>query len=491
MALPNQDILRNTHDFFVQVVSQKLGHAIPLPAGLDSSQPDLIVRWINLLDLAISPPMLRDALREKTSLATNVSLLKYYISKEKRPDTDRDKTDFIVTSMFRSPDPEDLWDARGVFFGGGKTYPLFEPQLVKMLGLIAVPDLPDEHRQLIREFDFIAEEVEDYRFFDALIDSGVMQRVRDIKHSLGSSFYHPTALAAIAAYNVFFGVRFDRLFREATQQIREFAAKVQAEGGSIMTRVDGDVIVKQLADVQEERILETEYGKAQDDFRQLSKYKKAVDHRRGVKETAAAAKAASSPSTATPRRPPSIMPPSPLEFFGADSPQPGPEEVTGSVSSEDGKLKEMTETIRHFIRAADPKSAHIVPVRFGNLILTPQEADAFRADYFAEKSFRADYVNALISIVSLIGRMGIELADFKAKRSSAYLWKPHADSLSKLLQVGSEINTRAMTVSGLAERRGLMDKTTALNASLVKLRDQVQIVAAALQTLGGKSRDAY
>lgn len=491
MALPNQEILRTTHDFFIQVVSQKLGHDIPLPAGRESGSPDLLIRWLNVLDLAITAPMMRDALRDKTSQTTNIALLRYYISKVNRPDTDRDKTDFIVTSMFRSPESEDLWDARGVFFGGGKTYPLFEPQLIKMLGLVAVPELPDEHRQLIREFDFIAEEVEDYRFFDALIDSGVMQRVRDIKHSLGASFYHPTALASIAAYNVFFGVRFDRLFHEATQQIKEFATKVQAEGGSIMTRVDGDVIVKQLADVQEEKILETEYGKAQDDFRQLSKYKKAVDHRRGVKETAAAAKAASAPINATPKRQPSIMPPSPIEFFGADSPQPGPEEVTASSSSEDTKLKEMTETIRHFIRAADPKSAHIVPVRFGNLILTPQEADAFRADYFSEKSFRADYVNALISIVSLVGRMGIELADFKSKRTSAYLWKPHADSLSKLLQIGSEINTRAMAVSGLAERRGLMDKTTALNTSLVKLRDQVQIVAAALQTLGGASRDAY
>jgi hypothetical protein len=48
-----------------------------------------------------------------------------------------------------------------------------------------------------------------------------------------------------------------------------------------------------------------------------------------------------------------------------------------------------------------------------------------------------------------------------------------------------------MTVSELAERRGLADKTIAVNASLAKLREQVQIVAEALQTLGPTARDSY
>ena len=487
-ALPQQDVLRNTHDFFRRVVSQKLGHDVPLADGFQSAEIGLLVRWLNLLDLAITAPMMRDALREQTSPAIVASLLRYYVGKQTRTDTDRDKTDFIVTSLFRSPDPSDLWDARGMFFSGGKTYTCFEPVLIKMLGLPPAPDLPVEHQQLIREFDHLAEEVDDYRHFDALIDSGVMQRIRDVKQSLGPSFFHPHVLSMMAAYNVFFGVRFDRLFHEATQQIKEFAHKVQAEGGSIMTRVEGDVIVKQLAEVKEDKILKNDYGKAQDDFRQLSKFKKAVDHRRGAKESAAAAAA----STAAPvKRPVSIMPPSPLELNAFDTSSSAPAEVAPSISLEEVKLRGMTETIRTFVKAADPKSSHLVPVRFGNLPLTPPEADAFRADYSHEKSFRADYVNALVTIVSLIGRMGIELADFKSKRSSAYMWKPHADSLSYLLNLGREVNTRAMTVAGLAERRGLADKTAAVNASLAKLRDQVQIVAETLQTLGPTARDSY
>ncbi|MDT8069324.1 MAG: hypothetical protein ROO76_14250 [Terriglobia bacterium] len=464
-----------------------------MPASLDyPANRHVLVRWVNVLDLAITAPMMRDALRDTTSPNITSSLLRYYISKEAHSETDRDKTDFVVTSLFRSPDPPDLWDARGVYFRGGKTYSHFEPHLVTMLGLTAVPDLPNEHQQLIREFGYVADEVEDYRHFDALIDSGVMQRVRDIKHSLGASFYHPTALAMIAAYNVFFGHRFDRLFHEATQQIKEFASKVVAEGGSIMTRVDGDVILKQLTDFEEHKILASDYGKAQDEFRQISKYKKAVDHRRGVKDSSAAmAPAAPVPQSAPPKRSPAIMPPSPFELNGMQGSSAAAEDQSPSMSLEEAHLKSMAETVRNFLRAADPKSAHIVPVRYGNLPLSQAEIEAFRANYAGEKSFRADYVNALVSIISLIGRMGTELADFKSKRNSAYMWKPHADALSVLLKMGREVNNRAMTVAELAERRGLADKAKAVNASLAKLREQVQVVAESLQTLGAAPRETY
>jgi hypothetical protein len=80
--------------------------------------------------------------------------------------------------------------------------------------------------------------------------------------------------------------------------------------------------------------------------------------------------------------------------------------------------------------------------------------------------------------------MGVELAEFKAKRNSAYMWKPHADALSNLLRIGREVNNQAMTIAELAERRGLADKNRAVNASLGKLREQVQVVAECLQTLG-------
>ena len=87
-------------------------------------------------------------------------------------------------------------------------------------------------------------------------------------------------LATVAVYNSFFGRRFDELFREAAAQIKAFAQKVQQEGGSIMSRVDGDVTVKNLTEVEASKVLSQEYGRAQETLRKVSKFKKAVDSRR-------------------------------------------------------------------------------------------------------------------------------------------------------------------------------------------------------------------
>ena len=46
-----------------------------------------------------------------------------------------------------------------------------------------------------------AEEVSRFRDFNALIDSGIIGRVRELKQWLDSSFYHPGVLATVAAYN--------------------------------------------------------------------------------------------------------------------------------------------------------------------------------------------------------------------------------------------------------------------------------------------------
>src|SRR5262249_32407795 len=139
----------------------------------------------------------------------------------------------------------------------------FEKELIQMIGE-APGQLPEEHQNLLREFQYLHQEADDFRHFDQLMDSGIMQRVREVKHQFGTSFYHPRVLATIAVYNAFFGRRFDELFREAATQIKAFAQKVQQEGGSIMSRVDGDVTVQNLTEVEETKILSEDYSKSQE-----------------------------------------------------------------------------------------------------------------------------------------------------------------------------------------------------------------------------------
>lgn len=498
MALSERDMkaLLEVHEFYLRLLKQTLGHDVPLPAGLDKvgketndeerNQSETVLRtWLDLLDLAITAPMLRDAFKTLARGPVTASLLYHYVTKGTHNDVDRDKADFIVTLLFRTPEASaTTWDASGMSFGG-IILPPFEAYLLRTLGMKDAPFLPAQHEQIAQEFNFLFEEIEDLRYFDQLIDSGVIQKARDLKQSLGASFYHPHVLATIASYNVYFGKRFDELFHAATKLIKEFADRLQAEGGSLMARVDGDVIVKQLAEVEGNKILATEYGRAQDQLRMLSKFKKAVDVRKGTKDTVAAAAAAlkqpiGGPATA--QKPPAEAGSTPLST---------PLGASLNSSLEEMKFNSMLESIRTFVRGAPPRDNIEVPVRHGTLLLTSSEADAFRADYTHEKSFRADMVNILISDVTLLARLAMELADFKAKRNSAYLWKPHADSLSHLLGLSQAATERGEEIATTAEQRGLKDKADMVRGSMERVREQVQVVAKALQTMGTNQAGTY
>ena len=44
-------------------------------------------------------------------------------------------------------------------------------------------------------------------------------------------------------------------------------------------------------------------------------------------------------------------------------------------------------------------------VSFGNVVLSPFELDAFRADYVEEKSFRGEYVSSLMYLIAVTVRV--------------------------------------------------------------------------------------
>ena len=473
------------HGFYISLLKDKLGFDIPVPHEILSAvgskdkieqSIDQLSRWLALLDMAITPVMIRDGLKESTRKESAEALLRYFFTKHSGEDTDRDKADFAVTFLFRNLN----MPLRSVEEWSVEEPSKFEEEIYSILGLDDVLSLPDEHRQLVREFPFIRQEVEDFRHFDKLMDSGVMQRVRDVKLRFGTSFYHPRVLATIAEYNVFIGQRFDELFREAARSIKQFASSVQQAGGSIMSRVEGDVTVKQLSDVQEEEILTKEYGRAQEHLRNVSKFKKAVDSRRtGSAATAAASAAAGAPV----QRPhPATTSPRAAMMHGGGSAADIGKSLDRTV--EEGKLRTILESIRNFILAADSKAANVYPMRNGNLPLSAAEVDAFRAEFRGEKSFRGDYAQAITYSVSIFARMLMELEEFRQRQHSAYLWKPHADSLAYLLQLANRLQEECGAILHVAETRGLVDKANAMNATLQKLRQQCVIVANSLESVG-------
>jgi hypothetical protein len=463
-------VLSSVHEFFLKVISRSLQHDVPLPGGMQplANTPaslEILEKWLDVLDLAMSPQMFRDEM-SNASPETAAALLKFYTQHPAQIGHHRDKTDFVVTWLYRHSSTTDD----------------FERHVTEIVGEQA--PLPEPYRQLLREFRYLKEEADDVLHFDKLMDSGLVERVRDVKASFGESFYHPTVLATIAAYNVGFGQRFDELFKEATRQIRVFAQSVQQEGGNVLARVEGDVTVKQLGDISDQKILKSDYREAQEQFRKVSKIKKAVDNK---KKRAAGASPAGAMEAASELKPPIRVP----AVMGGVSEDDRlalivPNESPLAAQMEESKLTSLADQIRSFVRAADPGSAQIVPLKHGNLILVAHEAEAFRVDYSQEKSFRADFASIVMKLVGCRARIDAEIADYRKTEASAYLWKPHADSLANLLRNSQKLVVEANQVKETAVQRGLAAKAEVVTKSLEKLQERVKLTTETLAQVGVK-----
>ena len=280
-------ILATVQGFYEKLLQEPVRGEVPVPAGLeaislqsdDSVQETLssMHRWLRLLDLAITPAMLRRAFTPDTDPEIAEAMLRYFTRNKDTSDVHRDKTDLITTFLYRHPRVPGQWERRGYGLDGSLPLSPFEIALLEILADADVPSLTEEHVQLLRLFDQLQEEAERFRDLNALLESGIIPRVRELKQSLDASFYHPGVLATIAPYNTAFGKKFDALFHQAAAEIKNFAEVVEEQGGSILGNVDGvDVTVEHVAALEESDLLRIDYGAALDKFRRVSKLKKTL-----------------------------------------------------------------------------------------------------------------------------------------------------------------------------------------------------------------------
>src|SRR3954451_15498678 len=197
----------------MRLLERNMGHPVPVPK--EAAQPDnaadkvahsivTMHRWLKLLDMAISSHMMRDELQQHDPGHETVeALLRYYILKGSPLDVDRDKTDYLATWALRNPSPWSKRLGKSAYAGDSYSYvhskeqaQSFEVDLKQIVG--SEPDLLcEEHIQMLREFQYLQQEVDDFRHFDQLIDCGIMARVKELKHKFGTSFYHPTVLSLV------------------------------------------------------------------------------------------------------------------------------------------------------------------------------------------------------------------------------------------------------------------------------------------------------
>ena len=233
-------ILATVQGFYEKLLQDSVEGEVPVPAGLEtvSLQGDSDVaemlgsmrRWLRLLDMAISPALLRRAFTDDTDPEIAEAMLRYFVRKKDHTDSDRDKTDIVVTFLYRHPRVPGQWEQRGYGLDGSLPLSPFEIALIEILADSDLPPLPEEHLQLLRRFDSLEEQVLRFRSFHALLESGIIQAFRQLKQSLEGSFFHPGVLATVAPCNASFGAKFDELFRAAAKDIRNFANDLEEQG---------------------------------------------------------------------------------------------------------------------------------------------------------------------------------------------------------------------------------------------------------------------
>jgi hypothetical protein len=481
-------ILANVSGFYQKLLRDYLQGELPVHPGLEveaihqanSNLREILGkmhRWLQLLDMAITPAMVRQALTTDTDPEIAEALLRYYTRKHDFAEADRDKTDLVATFLYRRPRVPGQWERRG--YGLDGTLPLspFEIALIEILADSDAPMLPEEHVQLLREFEPLREQIQSFQNFNALIDSSILSRVRELKQSFGRSFYHPGVLATIAPYNVVFGGRFDELFGAAIGEIKSFAKAVEELGGSILSNIDGvDVTVEHVQALEEDELLKIDYVEALDKFRRVSKLKKEIDKRPRIRRAAPAATAARSVGGGAAAQPARTRPvAAPVKHVALPV-------TTQQLSMEEAKLRRVEESIRIFVRVADPKFRQVVPMRFFNLNLTAAEAEAYCADYLEEKSLRAEVGCTLLRSVAVIGRIQTEIEELKRCQPATSLWKLRADALVVLLEVARSVYDAGGRVVTNAQEGGEPGVADAVQTSMRKLRERAEVV---VKTLAG------
>lgn len=478
-------ILEIVQGFYLNLLRDFLQDEVTPPRGLEdeslrASNRDVALllpamrRWLKLLDMAITPEMLRLSLTATIDHDLAEALLRYYARKQSKNDFDRDKTDFVATFLYRSPRVPGQWEQRGVSIDGVAPVPPFEIALLEILDDAELPELTPEESRMLDEFEYLAQDVDNLQHFDHLMDSGLIQKARHIKHSFGPAFYHPHALGIIAPYNYGFGLRFAELFNTAAAHIKSYAQDIQQRGGSLSARVDGDITIEHLTQVKEQTILSTEYRRAQDDLRHLSKLKKAVDSKSHTRPHASAP----APPAPTPAAVASALQPaasSPQAAAGAS-----PAFTNPGQFQEEARIRSVEESIRGWVRAAEERCRHIVPMKFGNFLLSQPEADAYCAEFHQEKSFRGDNARVLVRMVAIMARIQAESEELRQRQNSTHLWRPHAEALALLQQAAAQANQNAQAVAEVATQRGLAEKAKILHATMERLRSRVEQVRESL-----------
>lgn len=169
-------------------------------------------------DSRVTPDLLRQFFRRVRSYDEKIltQLVKFYLYVQRREawDPDRlDKVDFLMARLSEEDDDR----------GGDPRLAEYRRLSEIYQGLWASLDAPSPGEQTLRErkaeIEGIRAEVGRIDTLDRLNESVLIRRFRDIKHGLGSLYFHPELLLSIQDTNLALKNRINKLYRQEEQRI--------------------------------------------------------------------------------------------------------------------------------------------------------------------------------------------------------------------------------------------------------------------------------
>jgi len=201
------------HGIYQTILEKELEHALPLPAPIPeilgkagaASEPvrPVAEQWLALLDLAVSPHLMRNYINERGAEdAALRALIRFLVRKKIHSQDDRDKVDWLTTYLFRKREEQ-------------KRRPTSWPKanVEEILDGFEFPMLSRYAEDLLMEVPALLDEVKFLENFSQVTDSRIIQRARDLKNQFGDEFFNPDVLAAIVNYNLIFGDKFHSLLK--------------------------------------------------------------------------------------------------------------------------------------------------------------------------------------------------------------------------------------------------------------------------------------
>ena len=426
---------REIHTVFQTILEQELKHPVPLPQVVQETlgrrdpagETQLVVpaagEWLGLLDMAITPHLMRNYINERGAEDFALrALIRFLVSKKTHSQDDRDKVDWLTTYLFKKREEQ-------------KRRPMSWPKtdVQEILEGFDFPMVSRYAENLLMEMPALLDEVKFFEHFSQITDCRIIQRARDLKNQFKDEFFHPDVLAATVNYNLFFGRKFNTLLEETMRQVHEYARSAHESPPPTA-----------------KEIMESDYRLTAETLRQLSEI--------GRKEAVGHASHAGGLLGQT------VPPEQQLKQLGVD------------IEQEALYLKNRNEELTMRLRSNLTMTS--VPNSFAPLMLAEWEASAFRTLFpDSEQSFRADFARCVCRAITIIYRIYEEMPQYLEKKGTEYLWKRHYDSLVFLLYEGRSHKEIIQQLATASDKRGLPEKSKQLQVTSQKLDTSLAKVA--------------